>query len=219
MAKSIQLKHGFSVEDFPKAKDIWLAKGDLFLYEGDVHKGNCFLILEGTLDIRLISGNGHETLLYHLKPGELVGELAMFGVSARTATIIAREKTKLLEISAVTFSELIKDYDFLQKVTDLFIHRYLRTHDVVCRLGQPNIGAKLCRYFKTLIDQHESTENVVKVKLPSHTELGKLLSCQRETITREIKKLVNLGVLTLDAGSVYAIDHEKMELLLADMLD
>ena len=74
MAKSIQLKHGFSVEDFPKAKDIWLAKGDLFLYEGDVHKGNCFLILEGTLDIRLISGNGHENSTEYQKNGDTVGD-------------------------------------------------------------------------------------------------------------------------------------------------
>jgi len=216
---NIDLKQGFTALDFPSSKEIWLAKGDLFLYEGDEHQGNCFLILKGKLDVRLISGSGHETLLYHLEPGELVGELAMFGVSTRTATIMASEKTHLLEIHYNDFARSILDYDFLQKVTNLFLHRYIRTHEVVCRLGQPNIGMKLCRYFKTLAEQHDTEADKIQLRLPSHAELGKLLSCQRETITREIKKLVHVGVLIPGQGSFVFIDLEKMRLLLADMLE
>jgi len=217
--KTIKLKHGFDASDFPEAKAVHLTKGDLFLYEGDHHHGNCFLIVSGKLDVRLISGSGHETLLYHLLPGELVGELAMFGVTTRTATIIASEKTQLLEINHDEFTKRIQEYDFLQKVTDLFMHRYLRTHEVVCRLGQPNIGMKLCRYFKTLADQHDTDSKLIRLRLPSHAELGKLLSCQRETITREIKKLVQVGVLITEEGSLVYIDNEKVNLFLADMLD
>ncbi|MDX8388341.1 MAG: Crp/Fnr family transcriptional regulator [Ghiorsea sp.] len=219
MSQNIPLEHGFSPSDFPEARSVCLAKGDLFLYEGDEHHKTCFLILTGKMDVRLISGSGHETLLYHLYPGELVGELAMFGVSERTATIMASEKTQLLEVSYAEFSKLIKQYDFLEKITHLFIERYLRTHEVVCRLGQPNIGMKLCRYFKSLTDQYDTDAKRVKLKLPSHVELGQLLSCQRETITRELKKLVNAGIITPDGGSIFYVESEKMKLYLADMLD
>ena len=143
----------------------------------------------------------------------------MFGVSTRTATIIASEKTHLLEIQYNDFSERILDYDFLQKMTNLFIHRYVRTHEVVCRLGQPTIGMKLCRYFKTLAEQYDSDVDKIQLKLPTHAELGKLLSCQRETITREIKKLVHVGVLIPGQESLMFINLEKMRLFLADMLE
>ncbi|MDQ6953844.1 MAG: Crp/Fnr family transcriptional regulator [Mariprofundaceae bacterium] len=215
----MKLEHGFNQDDFPKGKDVHIQKGDLLLYEGEEHKANCFVLLEGKLEVRLISGNGHETLLYYLYPGELVGELAMFGVSARTATIVASQNCHLLGVSYQEFSQCIKNYTFLQKITDLFIQRYIRTHEVVCRLGQPNIAMKLCRYFKSLSDQHEIDGETIKLRLSSHSEMGKLLSCQRETITREIKKLVAVGIIEpCDHGFCF-LNRKKMNLFLADMLD
>jgi len=217
--QNVKLKQGFSLEDFPQGKEVNLRKGELFLYEGDKHHGNCFLIVKGRLEVRLISGSGHETLLYHLEARELVGELAMFGVKARTATVVASEETQLLEISYADFSHLLDNHDFLQKLTKLFIDRYVRTHDVVCRLGQPNIGSKLCRYFLSLSEQHDHEGDEIRLNLPSHSEMGKLLSCQRETITREIKKLGFQDVIKQIEGKTYILNTERMRLVLADMLD
>jgi len=216
--KEVELRKGFERDDFPEAKDIYLKKGELLLYEGEQHRSNCFVILDGQLDVRLITGGGHETLLYHLNPGELVGELAMFGEGVRTATIAVSKDSHLLEVSYREFSQCIKDYYFLQKVTHLFIERYIRTHEVVCRLGQPNIGMKLCRYFKSLSDQYNTDEEVIKLRLPSHAEMGKLLSCQRETVTREVKKLVFAGIIAPCDNGFCFLNRRKMDLFLADML-
>jgi len=215
----IKLEQGFTINDFPQGKEVHLRKGELFLYEGDKHHGNCFLIVKGRLEVRLISGSGHETLLYHLEAGELVGELAMFGVKVRIATVVASAESQLLEINDADFSCLLESYDFLRKLTKLFIDRYVRTHDVVCRLGQPNIGSKLCRYFLSLSEQMNHEDHEIKLNLPSHSEMGKLVSCQRETITREMKKLAHQGVIKPLEGKVYALNTERMRLVLADMLD
>ncbi|MDQ6990690.1 MAG: Crp/Fnr family transcriptional regulator [Mariprofundaceae bacterium] len=217
--KTIKLEHRFNRSDFPKAKDVQIKKSDLLLYEGEAHQGNCFVLLEGKLEVRLISGNGHETLLYYLYPGELVGELAMFGERVRTATITASQDCHLLRVSYQEFSQCMRNHNFLQKVTHLFMQRYVRTHEVVCRLGQPNIGMKLCRYFKSLSDQHKIEDACIKLHLPSHSEMGKLLSCQRETITREIKKLVAMGVIEPCDHSSCILNRKKVHLFLADMLD
>ncbi|MDQ7001289.1 MAG: Crp/Fnr family transcriptional regulator [Ghiorsea sp.] len=217
--KVITLEHGFNRSDFPKAKDVQLKKGDLLLYEGETHHENCFVLLEGKLEVRLISGNGHETLLYYLYPGELVGELAIFGEQARTATVVASEHCHLLGVSFQEFSQCMKNHDFLQKVTHLFMQRYIRTHEVVCRLGQPNIGMKLCRYFKSLSDEQGNENECIQLDLPSHSQMGKLLSCQRETITREIKKLTAKGVIEPHDQGSCILNCKKMDLFLSDMLD
>lgn len=216
---SIVLKEGFSIDDFPGAKDVYLHKGDLLLYEGDQHRESAFFIVSGEMNVRIISGSGHETSLYDLMPGELVGELALFGFKARTATVLATQDTHLKEIKASFLVEKIKDYDFLQRITTLFMRRYLRTHDVVCRLGQPNIGSKICRYLKSLTEQHAANVTEVVVHLPSHAELGKLLSCQRETITREMKKLVSANIIESKPGSCFKVNVRNVDLYLADMLE
>jgi CRP-like cAMP-binding protein len=217
----IHLNHGLKADDFTQTKDIWLSKGEVFLYEGDAGKKHCYLVKSGQLDVRLISSTGHETLLYMLQEGDLVGELAMFGAKVRTATVVANSKVCLLEIQASEFKEKIKDKDILEKVAAHFLDRYLKTHEVVCRLGQPNIGMKLCHYFKSLAMQNKSAQagSKVPICLPSHAVLGKLLSCQRESVTRELKKLVQADVLKRVKGSDYILDTDQVHLYLGDMLD
>lgn len=216
----VKLNQGFGLEDFPEAKEVHIKKGDLLLYEGDERANRAFVIVSGKLEVRLTSGTGHETLLYHLNPGELVGELAAFGMKTRTATIAATMTTKLLEVSYADFIRRMKDCSFVEKVSYHFLTRYLRTHDVVCRLGQPNVSMKLCRYFKSLAEQKDIQGNTVVLRLPSHSEMGKLLSCQRETVTREMKKLVFSGVVApLEETGFFALNIEKNNLLLAGMLD
>ncbi len=216
----IKLEHGFGRDDFPKGREFFIKKGELLLYEGDEEANRAFVILSGKLEVRLISGTGHETLLYYLEPGELVGELTAFGVKARTATVAASMPTKLLEVSYSDFLARMQDCDFVKKVSHHFLTRYLRTHEVVCRLGQPNVAMKLCRYFKSLADQKGKQGDAVSLRLPSHAEMGKLLSCQRETVTREMKKLVGAGVITpSEQPGVFVLNIKKKELFLAGMLE
>jgi len=210
------MNHCFTKDDFLSNRTRRIKKGTHLLYAGTKHQNNCFLILKGSLSICLISAGGHEMLLYHLREHQLIGELAMFGEATRSATAIADEDSLLLEISEKEFKEKLKDYTFLKSMTDIFLQRYLKTHDVVCRLSQPNISMKICHYVKSLADQVEGKEKRVRVLMPSHGELAMLISCQRETITREMKKLVNQGVVVKDTGSWFYVDRNKANAFLSE---
>lgn len=216
----MKLNKLFESSDFQSTKELWLNKGDVFLYEGDDARNNCYFVKSGSLDVRLISGSGHETLLYQLKAGDLVGELAMFDANIRTATVIATSRVCLLEIENNVFKACMKDSIFLEKLATHFLRRYLKTHEVVCRLSQPNIGMKLCYYFKSLAAQAGDglDGGEVFINLPSHAMMGKLLSCQRESVTREIKKLIKANILRKnDTG--YLLDMVNAHLYLGDVLD
>ena len=215
----MKLDKQFNSKDFETSKEIWLSKGEVFLYEGDAAKKNCYLVKSGSLDVRLISGSGHETLLYTLKEGDLVGELAMFGANIRTATVIATSNVCLLEVESDTFKASMQSPVFLEKLASHFLSRYLRTHEVVCRLSQPNIGMKLCHYFKSLAEQSDVDKGAVLIKLPSHAVMGRLLSCQRESVTREIKKLIQAGILKQHGSGTYLLDMANVNLYLGDILE
>lgn len=212
------MSYQFTKDDFSSGVIRHIKKGEHLLYQGDKHRGNCFLILKGSFSICLITATGQEMLLYHLHKHQLIGELAMFGCSTRNATAIANEDCELLQIDKSEFNSRLKEYDFLRKITDLFMQRYLKTHEVVCRLSQPNIPMKICRYLKTALEQSDSHEERVRILMPSHAELARLISCQRETVTREIKKLVKAGVITQKSGHWFYVDRKKVDLFLSDML-
>ena len=217
----MKLNKLFDVNDFESTKETWLMKGDVFLYEGDDANKHCYLVKSGNLDVRLISGTGHETLLYQLKPRDLVGELAMFDANIRTATVVASTKTCLLEIENDEFNTKMKDHLFLEKLAYHFLSRYLKTHEVVCRLSQPNIGMKLCYYFKSLAENTggDMENGAVLIHLPSHAVMAKLLSCQRETVTRELKKLTEVDILKSNGSGDFFLDMTNINLYLGDILE
>jgi len=212
------VSYQFTKDDFSSTKLHHIKKGQHVLYAGEQHRHNCFLILEGSFSICLISASGHEMLLYHLHKHQLIGEIAMFGQSTRSATATADEDCILLEISEHEFHERLQDYDFLRKITELFLQRYLKTHEVVCRLSQSNISMKICRYLKTLANQSTSKENRIRLLIPSHAELARLISCQRETVSREIKKLIKAGVITQKSGNWFYADRKKINMFLSETL-
>jgi Serine phosphatase RsbU, regulator of sigma subunit len=75
-----------------------LAAGQMLFRQGEV--GNCaYVLLEGGLDVLVDTGAG-EVRAAEVAPNELIGEIAVFSQSPRTATVVARRPSKLLRIDA-----------------------------------------------------------------------------------------------------------------------
>jgi len=206
----------FSETDFPGASTVKIAKGAPFMFEGSEHVNDCYLILSGSMSVKLISSSGHETLLYHLSEGDLVGELASFGMHARTATVMAQTDCRLLRISIKSFSERMKDVDFQSRISAHFLKRYMGSHEVICRLGQPTVAMSLCRHLLSLPGWKSCEDVVMQVQLPSHMELSHMLSCQRESVTRAAKKLQKYGILVPMSDKYYTVNREIAEVYMND---
>ncbi len=206
----------FTADDFPDAREIAVGQGRFVLFEGEGHQGHCYLITEGQLDVRLVTSSGHETLLYRLGPGELVGELGMFGQRVRTASILAITPCRLLQISPACFKRRFSSDDFRLRIMSLFLSRYQRSHDVICRLGQPTIAAKLCRYLLSLPQWQQISGPHIIVQLGSHSELARMLSCQRETVTRAFKALQQFGILESMENRTYRVHRQAAQMFMDD---
>ncbi len=214
MAQPVQLPEPlFAEADFKEGQCVRVQKGECVLFERENGVGNCFLILDGAVDVRLLMAGGNETLLYTLHAGELVGELSLF-LQERTATIIAAENSRLLSVRPAVFWQSYQREDFRERLASLFLSRYLRTHDVVCRLGQPSVAMRICRYLLSLPQWKEDTEGSIVVELPSREQMAHLLSCQRETVSRSLRKLQVLGLLEQESRQRYRLDREKLALFL-----
>jgi CRP/FNR family transcriptional regulator, cyclic AMP receptor protein len=68
-----------------------------------------YIILEGTLKVSTIQGNGRELTLALLGPGEIVGELALADRAARSADVTALEPAVLVWLDRGTFERLRRE--------------------------------------------------------------------------------------------------------------
>ncbi len=77
-------------------------KGD----EGDA----AFVILEGAVDVLMPNGQGGETCLSTLGPGEIVGELAALTGNPRATSLTACGKLTLLRLDRESVLALLREY-------------------------------------------------------------------------------------------------------------
>jgi HEAT repeat protein len=80
--------------------------GEIIMREGDPG-GELFLLLEGVLDVIVHYGSESEERVNEIKPFNYVGEMAILDNEPRTATVVARERSRLLALDGGSFKELL----------------------------------------------------------------------------------------------------------------
>lgn len=101
--------------------------GEIIISQGDV--GDCaYIIEEGKVEIRYTDAEGRVRLLGTRGANAMIGEMAIIDNAPRTATIIAVEECKLLEISKNDFSRRLEGADsVLRMATQVILTRYRDT--------------------------------------------------------------------------------------------
>ncbi len=83
-------------------------EGEVIFVEGDI--GRALFILEnGAVELTRPLSKGKQHVLYHLKPGDFFGEMALLESLPRTATATATEKTRLHLLYKSKLDALLQD--------------------------------------------------------------------------------------------------------------
>jgi CRP-like cAMP-binding protein len=83
--------------------------GEVIFTEGDEGNEAC-IIYSGSVEVYRRSTEGKLIPLNMLGPGEMFGELALFGTGVRTASVKAAEETTVAMISKEKLYQIIKEY-------------------------------------------------------------------------------------------------------------
>ena len=83
--------------------------GDIIVNEGDKNTSHMYFLLEGNVDVYKAYGKHNEVHLSTLKSGDLFGEMSLFLDDPRTATVISRGGTTVLEIQRDKIQGLMGD--------------------------------------------------------------------------------------------------------------
>ena len=165
-------------------------------YIGIVLFGNVHLLKE---DIW-----GNSSLLSYVGPGELFGENFAVSVEQESSvTFIAVEKTRVLFLAASKIIHTCENScSFHARIAENMFHllgqksiSYMNKLEI---MSKESIRGKLMAYISTLAQQQKS--KYIKAPL-SRTQLADYLSINRSSMTRELSKMRDEGIIDFDRNT------------------
>jgi len=169
--------------------------------EGD----HLLILLEGRVKVSLTSPEGKEAILSILKPGDVMGEMALLDGETRSATLTTMDACNFLVLWRRDFLPFLERNPHVALKLLAGISRRLRaTNDMVGNLSFLNLPARLARILINLGQQYgklTSAGIAIGLKL-SQEELGNLVGVSRESVNRQVRIWVEAGVLDYTHGTL-----------------
>ena len=142
-----------------------------------------YIILEGTLKVSTIEGNGRELTLALLGPGEIVGELALADRAARSADVTALEPSVLVWLDRGTFERLRRDIPGITENLLRLLARRLRLANAQLQaMATLDVHGRVARQLLALADVlgEEVAEGGVRIPLRiTQSDLAALVGATR----------------------------------------
>lgn len=187
-------------------------KGDLVALEGDP----CFrvgIVVSGHLEVQKIYPSGKAVTLTHLRSGGMFGEIIVFsGVDRYPATLHAIEPTQILFIEKTALYALMEKFPaIMRQFMRLLTRKILMLNARIKNLSYHTIREKIAGFL--LESCKETPSAYVDVGL-TRQEMAELFNIPRPSLSRELAKMRQEGLIDFDRSVFRIKDMQKLEDLL-----
>lgn len=158
---------------------------------------NIYLVESGKLGVAQFSGSGREVGYRELVSGDSFGELSAIDGHPRSASVIALVNSEVTVMPFGVFRNLVESNNaftvaVMRQLTGIIRKLSGRVYEFSTLSVSNRIHAELLRLARKNIDY----DGVARIKSPpTHAQLASRVSCNREAVSRELKKLENLGLV------------------------
>jgi CRP-like cAMP-binding protein len=213
--KSIPLFSELSDEEIKDIADVavkqFYKKDNMVLIEEEVGS-TMFVILDGRVKISRISDEGREVILSILCDGDFFGEMSILDGQTRSANAVTLEDTTLLIFRRENFLQML--YDYPQIAINLLkelAHRLRRSDSQIKSLSLQNALGKVASTLLRIADDSGTIKHgkVEIAQLPPQQDLANMAGTSRETISRVIKSLSQLGYVNKIGGKLIIVNYER----------
>lgn len=195
---------------------VFPRKGIVYLPNDPGH--SVYLLTSGRIRLYHVTAEGKETVLAFIDPGEIFGELSLFGQSQREEFAEAMEKSTVVRIPGDEMQQLMSDRpEIVLQVSRLM---GLRRQRIERRLKALLFRSNRDRLVYLLLELAErygqpSPEGVkIGIRL-SHQEMASMIGSTRETVTVLLGELQYARSLIVKRRQIILTNLEQ----LADVLD
>lgn len=187
-------------------------KGDVLLRQGD--QGDVLIILlEGQVRVTVFTANGREIVLEYAGAGAVLGEIALLDGGTRTASVIAMERLRYLEIGRTAFETLLAgNHQIALRIMRELALRLRVANQTIETDRAYAAGPRLARFLLRLM----RGEGKAVIAL-SQTELSMFAGISRENINRQLSLWSQAGVTVVEPGGIRIVDPGTLEEIAASV--
>lgn len=202
-------------------RTLSVAKGQAIITHGTTAT-EVYFIAEGELEVRLYAQSGREVLLRIAGPGDLLGELAAIDEGPRSATVTARTRSKVWQLSAADFRRILESSP---KASQWILARHAAIirglTDRLYELMVFSVNTRICAELVRLIDESAVETNRYRItRMPTHREFASKVGTTREAVTRQFSDLARQKLISKMRGREMTIlDVTGLKALLKAMMD
>lgn len=184
-------------------------KDEIILFEGD-ECTSIGLILEGMVDIKKVSTSGKEYTITTLNPGDTFGEAVIFSSSnSSPAMVVAKSYTTVLFIPKETIIALCKRSEkFLYNFLNILSDRILLLNSKLKESTLTTLRQKICNF---LLEEYKKQKSLKIKLLLSKQELAEKFNVQRPSLSRELIKMREEGLIDFWGKEIWIKNLEKIE--------
>jgi len=181
------------------------------------HKGDegsrLYVIVSGRCRVVTTSMDGSDAQFTIMNPGEVIGEVTLFGGGERSATVTAVDECELLSLDRRDFFPVLRaNPDVAIQLLEVLAQRLRRVSEQMedtLFLGLPARLAKKLLSLSRAYGAPHAQGLRLDLKL-SQEEWGDLVGTTRESINKQLRKWTDDGLISVDHG--YIIIHDRHEL-------
>ena len=165
--------------------------GNLIFLEESEGK-NLFFVVEGSVKVTRLSKDGREVILAMLNAGDFFGEMSLLDGEARSANVIALEKTEVLSLNRDDFLVVLNDYpkiaiQLLKEMTS----RLRKSDRQIVSLSLSDAEKRIALCIVRFADEQGVIKNgqVTIPKIPIQQDIANMAGTSRETVSRAMSLL------------------------------
>ena len=165
--------------------------GNLIFLEESEGK-NLFIVVEGSVKVTRLSKDGREVILAMLNAGDFFGEMSLLDGEARSANVIALEKTEVLSLKRDDFLVVLHDYpkiaiQLLKEMTS----RLRKSDRQIVSLSLSDAEKRIALCIVRFADEQGVIKNgqVTIPKIPIQQDIANVAGTSRETVSRAMSLL------------------------------
>jgi len=193
--------------------------GSVILREGDAGD-TCYVMRTGRARILREHSDGRAITLTNVGPGEIFGELAMFGGEVRSATVETLEYVEAVAILADDLKRLLSEHPEISvKLLEALAKKLRQANERIAGQSFQKVSSRVAGVLARLIETESGTSIVQSsdedsneiVVRSTQADLAQLAGSSREATSRFLATLQRAGVVTCRRGRVIVHDPQALQ--------
>lgn len=186
---------------------------EIIVHEDDDESQTFFIIVQGKVNVAVLTPEGKQTILATLRKDDFFGEMSILDGEPRSASVIAASECKLFMLYRKPFLGILKRYPQITIQMLITMSRRLRrSNKHINTLSMMSVFGRIADVLLQLANEggKRNGNMVIIENPPTHQVMAEMAGTSRETVSRVLSQLRKKHYILSDRKRLVILNEEKL---------